>query len=525
MDTSTVIVALPAVDDKVYRISSEKVPHLTLCFLGDQSSSPELENMIRYVQHAAQELSPFGLTVDHRGTLGPDDADVLFFEDNPYDGKRIKEFRHYLLLNDAIARAYNDQEQYPEWTPHLTLGYPATPAHEDTSDYPGIHYVQFDRIAVWTGDSEGPEFRLKYDDYGMVDSMAMSTGDLGALAAATIFGKAEDPNALKQYGKKGMKWGVRNDPGHEGQAVKTKKLDKLDAKWEKSVYTTAGAVKVHNAMAEHFNSKIEAVNAKHPDADYRKGEDTPEWKAYMADVNTLQSESYSHAVSTVHGSSPSGKKKAEYYNDGKGNERIVIHSAHLAHADTPDAEPDLILIAKTDDQGRLLELNTAELEGVAHTEIGGAEAFFAHYGVKGMRWGVSKDRATSKGGASSGPTAVVVNQKKPGTFAKTSGGQGHPLHEDAANALVARQKAKASTTDALSNQELRAAVERMQLEQKYSQLSFSNDRRSAGARFLAGFFGKPKPTKYVDMQEDAGAKTADAVGKVMDARAKARQTA
>lgn len=379
----TVIVALPPVDDKVYRISSEKVPHLTILFLGEANLSMDA---VLYVEHAASELSPFYGTVDHRGTLGADDADVLFFEDNGWDLKRVKEFRHYLLLNDEIKRAYDAVEQFPEWTPHLTLGYPETPANEDDSDYPGIHSVQFDRVAVWLEDSDGPTFRLKYDDHAMEVSMSdLSTAERGELAVRELF----------HYGKKGMKWGVRHDPGHEGEQVKTKKLDKLDEKWEKSIYSTSGAVKVHNAMAEHFNTRINAINDKHPDADYRKGEDTPEWRAYMADVNTLQSQSYAAAVTSVHGSSPSGKKKAEYFNDGKGDERIVVHSAHLAHAEAEEDQPDLILLAKTDEQGRLLELNQAELaEGVEHSDAG--EKFFAHFGVKGMRWGVRKDSSASR---------------------------------------------------------------------------------------------------------------------------------
>lgn len=506
MDRATVIVALPAVDEDVYDVSSEEVPHLTLLYLGDVQLSAEA---VLYVQHAAAELSPFGLSQDYRGTLGEDEADVIFFEDNAWDQKRIKEFRHYLLLNDEIKRAFETADQHPEWNPHLTLGYPTAPAKDDEDKW--IKYINFDRIAVWMGDFEGPEFRLKYDDYMVDSTMAMSdmsASDLGAAAVAELF----------HYGKKGMKWGVRNDPGHEGEKVKTKKLDKLDEKWEKSIYSTSSAVKVHNAMAEHFNSRISAVNDKHPDADYRKGEDTPEWRAYMADVNVLQSASYSHAVSTVHGSSPSGKKKAEYFNDGKGDERIVVHSEHLAHADEEENQPDLILLAKTDEQGRILELNQAEL-AVEHSDAG--EKFFAHYGVKGMRWGVTtKDRAAQR----SSPD-VTVSQVKPGKFAKTVGGKGLPAHEDAINALVARQKAKSSTTDALSNTELRAAVERMQLEQKYSQLSFANDRRSKGARFVSGLLGRRKDMKFKDMDEEHGEETRKAVKKAIAARAAVKAAA
>lgn len=325
---STVIVALPAVDDHVMKISSEKVPHLTMVFMPPASAIDNLEELMLYVQHAASELSPFYLTVDYRGELGPDSADVLFFEDTAWDMKRVKSFRHHLLLNDNIRKAYDSIEQYPEWTPHLTLGFPETPANEDDRDY-GIHSVQFDRIAVWTGDYEGVEFRLRYSDTAADIAMSdISTTDRGAAAVNEMF----------------------------------------------------------------------------------------------------------------------------------------------------------------------------------------------HYGTKGMRWGIRKDRATSRGGADSGPTAVVVTQKKPGKFAKTKGGEAFPAHEDSLSALVTRQVAKKSTTDALSNAELKLAVERMQLETRYNQLEFSSDRRSRGLRFVQGLIGHRKPTKYRDMDEEIGEETRKAVKKAIALR-------
>lgn len=199
------IVALPPVDDRAHEVSSEKVAHLTLLFLGDTDLSAEA---VLYIQHACSELSPFGLSVDYRGTLGDKDADVLFFSKTAWDMKRVKEFRHHLLLNDEIKKAFDAIEQFPEWTPHLTLGYPNAPAKEYDDGDRRLHYVDFDRIAVWSGDFEGPEFRLEYEDYsvGEVAMSDMTTVDRGVLAAAAIL--SGDPASLKQYGKKGMKWGV-----------------------------------------------------------------------------------------------------------------------------------------------------------------------------------------------------------------------------------------------------------------------------------------------------------------------------
>ena len=110
------------------------------------------------------------------------------------------------------------------------------------------------------------------------------------------------------------------------------------------------------------------------------------------------------------------------------------------------------------------------------------ENFLAHYGVKGMKWGVRRDKS---------PTAVEVNAR-PGRYVKAKGGKYQDVSEDAIKAAVARQKARKSTTDSLSNPELQALVQRMNLEQQYSNLSGNGNRASTGkkvARFLLGQVG------------------------------------
>lgn len=310
-ETVAVIVAIPPVGERVHKVSSEKVPHLTLLYLGDADLSAEA---VLYVQHACAELSPFGLSVDHRGTLGDDEADVLFFEDTAWHLKRVKEFRHYLLLNDEIKRAYDAAEQFPEWTPHLTLGYPEAPAKDDDEDdYYRLRYIEFDRIAVWSGDFEGPEFRLKYEDHA---------ADVGGVAMSDITPIERGEQAVEEmfhYGVKGMKWGVRS-------------VDK-------------------------------------------------------------------------------------------------------------DSQPTLIR--------------------------------------------EKQSRRDSKD--------VTVTQRKAGKYVKTKGGERQKATDDAVRAAAARQKAKKSTTDALTNAELKAAVDRMQLEQQYSKLNSKTKRRGSG--FVSRLFKSPEGRK------------------------------
>lgn len=76
------------------------------------------------------------------------------------------------------------------------------------------------------------------------------------------------------------------------------------------------------------------------------------------------------------------------------------------------------------------------------------EDFFAHYGVKGMKWGVRRSDAQ---------------------LSKARGKS--EMSEDAEKAANARIKAKTSGTSSLSNKEMQTLVNRMNLEQQYSRLN------------------------------------------------------
>jgi hypothetical protein len=184
-------------------------------FLGPAENSP-VDKIAGFCEHASSlMLSRFGLDVDRRGELGEDKADVLFFQDN-WELPRLREFRSQLLKDNNIKKAYDAAPQFGginDWTPHLTLGYPDSPA-KPTKER--IYWVQFDRIAVWDGDFSGPEYILK-NDYAM--EVAMS----GTSAQGRQF--------LSHFGVKGMRWGVRKDaaPGEIG-ATTTKTLVKRHAK-------------------------------------------------------------------------------------------------------------------------------------------------------------------------------------------------------------------------------------------------------------------------------------------------------
>lgn len=194
----SVIVAIPRYNDPTWDISSEDKPHITLMYMGDELGDEE--QIHAYLRHlTVSGLNEFHLRVAGRGPLGPDKADVLFFNKNDYAGRDIQDIRSYLLAQPDIRRAYDAVEQYPEWVPHLTLGYPDKPATEPEFGLP--YAVHFDRIALWKGDSTGTEYQLSTEEDEIVRMSAVQ--EIGA-------------NALAHYGIKGMKWGVRRaDPKPE----------------------------------------------------------------------------------------------------------------------------------------------------------------------------------------------------------------------------------------------------------------------------------------------------------------------
>ncbi len=87
----------------------------------------------------------------------------------------------------------------------------------------------------------------------------------------------------------------------------------------------------------------------------------------------------------------------------------------------------------------------------------------AHYGVLGMHWGVRKNV--------SAPTAVVLQERHGKQRLKTSGGKDHLSTADAQRSATYKQQAKKNSTDALSDAQLKSLVNRMNMEQQYSDLT------------------------------------------------------
>ena len=216
--SSWCIVALPEEGHPVYKVSSEKVPHLTLLFLGESKEPAKAIRIIEAIQHTIKTSfsTKFSLGVERRGTLGDDQADVLFFYKD--EAGRVRDFRSLLLKNDDIKQAYDSTFQYPEWTPHLTLGYPNNPAKPIPDDSHSISWITFDRIALWLEDSDGPEIRL--DTYDPMTESVEQMHHTERMIQKGMMAMVDSDDFLEHYGVKGMRWGKRKAPDAAKVAAK-----------------------------------------------------------------------------------------------------------------------------------------------------------------------------------------------------------------------------------------------------------------------------------------------------------------
>jgi 2'-5' RNA ligase len=511
MSSNLVIAAIPDEDDRVWRISSEKIPHMTILFLGDSNKVANLEQIMQFVQHAAEtSLKRFDLPVDRRGELGEDKADVLFFKQG-YGDREIRDFRSTLLQDQNIKTAYDSSPQFEGgWKPHLTLGYPETPAKSIPEDHPKIYDVRFNKIAVWTGDFQGPDFLLKdyWDEMANLDipmDVAMSS--------------------LAHYGKKGMKWGVRKedrpsetkregaqrflDPqGHElttdvaktiiGSLVpivapltwpsqvrlmrggvrgtKAKLLDRQEKKFAKNAMSPKNFAAIHNGSLDKINRDIDGHNKKYPDLS-----EPATKKAYDNAVLKSMQDGYRESANSLVNKTNTMHLDVEFKNDGMD---FLIHAKQgpgkpqaqrVQHAD--DIENDEITVEitgkiKRDATGHIVgfEFDDFKNDSLAQTMELGAE-FLSHYGIKGMHWGVRRQSAvTTQSHIDSG---ILRRQ----TRIQTKGGESHPAANDAVKAAVNKQKLKKSGVAALSNAELRELQTRIQLEMQVKQLMTSKGQK------------------------------------------------
>jgi 2'-5' RNA ligase len=485
MSSSLVVVAIPDENDRVWKVSSDKIPHLTLLFLGDTDNVANLDQITLFVEHAANTaLRRFYLPVDRRGELGADQADVLFFKKGRYDYKVIRDFRAALLQDNNIKTAYDSTTQFEgPWNPHLTLGYPETPANPDSDGQVMSFYdVGFNKIAVWTGDFDGPEFLLKdgWDEFDTLEAVPMDVA----------------MSDISHHGVKGQRWGIRKEKlvgaaKTVGKAAGSASRFAGDVGFEANLSSETGRNSVNmtimsKARTAFKRTDLPAINAKpeHVKASKLKNRllhpRDPGTKAYRKEVKEAyiqRLESAANSMTNISGTRQYTIRERGWELPAEGGalprskNYWAVTSREIKHADGEfTATVEVIM----DEDGFITDLKPVENILAQTTDLGSA-FILEHYGIKGMHWGVRRHREVSATGH------VDTGLLKRRTKVLTKGGEAHPAHDDAVVAAIQKQKVKKSGTDALSTQELRELANRLQVESQVSILMSSK-----GKRFVQG---------------------------------------
>ena len=244
----------------------------------------------------------------------------------------------------------------------------------------------------------------------------------------------DNTDILEHHGVKGMKWGVRNDKGHEGEKAKTKQIAKLDKKFEKNMNKYQTVAALHNRAAELANARVDAINNKpqYKGKDFTR--DSPLRQKYYKEHQQSFLDGVTQAAKEM-GTNASGTKEYTIIETGNGGWDIYL--TDVKHAD--DQTPEFSVDVDYDEMGYIRKVMPPK--ETAHNDVT-LEDFLAHYGVKGQKWGVRR---------------------------YGSGRRKQPLKSKARN---------------MSDEELKKSVERLRLEKEYIQISKQVDKSSAGKAFV-----------------------------------------
>jgi len=304
---------------------------------------------------------------------------------------------------------------------------------------------------------------------------------------------------LAHYGTVGMKWGVRKDKSGMIKPRGTIQVDKENPKPNK-----LGWEGVFRDAAPKISRDTRALNKdpRFSGQDFTK--DSPLRQAYYNQYSNIVAAHMTDAIPKKHGRSPSKAFEAYMTYDVRAEKGpiLLVRLANdpsqqvifgeVKHSVTlEDSGSDFVLGKLTfDDFGYIVDVKLIDMEETMQQSEEFIEDFLMHHGVKGMKWGVIRSKISkataSRGSKEEKPKVAGATQQgkdgkptndplrytiKPGQKTRAMGGENYPADHDAIRSAVHKQLARASTTDALSDAQLKALVNRMNLEEQYKKLA------------------------------------------------------
>lgn len=257
---------------------------------------------------------------------------------------------------------------------------------------------------------------------------------------------------LAHFGVKGMKWGIRKDP-EKAARKEAGKIQKLDSKFER----LAESPDLHMRLWGH------SVVTLKKSGDLKKINDKPEyaaskWRLRLGVAKRDLQHKYEDEVASkllehirknarelVNRSATRRMDIIELERVGK-VQRASQNVWKITTVDIKHAADVLNIRIVRDEVGRIVDMIP---EGPALEQSFGGEDL-AHFGIKGMKWGVRKQR---------------------------------PVSSDSTAKQEVKTRVKKDRIAAVSNNDLQTAIRRMQLEQDFKRLEVNE--RSAITRWLS----------------------------------------
>lgn len=121
-----VVLTIGAHNNEVEDLPSATVeggPHITLVYFGDTSLPPEMIEELKALCEETSALFPLEFLETGYIQTFNDDAVVLGVDDT--ENSIATRVRSYILarISDELYMKFKEAETYPDYTPHLTLGY------------------------------------------------------------------------------------------------------------------------------------------------------------------------------------------------------------------------------------------------------------------------------------------------------------------------------------------------------------------------------------------------------------------